>query len=182
MLVLLSLVTGPSFMPISWMVMELWKFSLVKDWPEIWKSEIPLPPFFPISGYSGELSIPNLARVFSIECYWILLITRVTAILNSNTSTCSDCFCDISVSSAFLFSTRNVLKFEEKPLDIRRAGNSIVKNFIYESILKLNILFLYVLIFLKVNESRYKQYLVTLHFFTLKKLWKSLRENKYCHN
>ena len=33
-----SLVTGPSFMPISSLVLELWQFSFIKDWWEIRKS------------------------------------------------------------------------------------------------------------------------------------------------
>ena len=36
-----SLVTGPSLMSISSMVLELWQFSFTRDWPEIQKSEIP---------------------------------------------------------------------------------------------------------------------------------------------
>ena len=45
-----SLVTGPSFMSILSPVLELWQFSFKRDWPEIRKSEIPLPEFCPISG------------------------------------------------------------------------------------------------------------------------------------
>ena len=33
-----SLVTGPSFMSISSLVLELWQFSFIRDWPEIRKS------------------------------------------------------------------------------------------------------------------------------------------------
>ena len=36
-----SLATGPGFMSISLMVLELWQFSFIKDWPEIRKSKIP---------------------------------------------------------------------------------------------------------------------------------------------
>ena len=36
-----SLVTGPRFMSISSLVLELWQFSFVRDWPEIRKLEIP---------------------------------------------------------------------------------------------------------------------------------------------
>ena len=35
-----SLVTGPSFMSISSLVLEFWQFSFTRDWPEIRKSEI----------------------------------------------------------------------------------------------------------------------------------------------
>ena len=48
-----SLVTGPNFMSISSLVLELWQFSFVRDWPEIRRLEIPPPEFFPISGDWG---------------------------------------------------------------------------------------------------------------------------------
>ena len=34
------LVTDPNFMSISTLALELWQFSFIRDWPEIWKSEI----------------------------------------------------------------------------------------------------------------------------------------------
>ena len=36
-----SLVTGPSFMSISSLVLELWQFTFIRDWPENQKSVIP---------------------------------------------------------------------------------------------------------------------------------------------
>ena len=36
-----SLITGPSFMSITYPVLELWQFSFIKDWANIRKSEIP---------------------------------------------------------------------------------------------------------------------------------------------
>ena len=74
-----SLVAGSSFMSISSLVLELWQFSFIRDWPEIRKSEIPPSEFCPISGDWGELWIPNLARMSLIECYWMLQNSRVTA-------------------------------------------------------------------------------------------------------
>ena len=74
-----SLDTGPSFMSISSLVLELWQFSFIRDWPEIRKSEIPPSEFFPISGDWDKLWIPNLARMFLIECYWMLQNSRATA-------------------------------------------------------------------------------------------------------
>ena len=74
-----GLVTGPSFMSISSLVLELWQFSFIKDWQEIRKSEIPLYEFCPISGDWGELWIPNLARMSLTECYWMHQNSRVTA-------------------------------------------------------------------------------------------------------
>ena len=78
-LVSLSLVTGPSFMSISLLVLELWQFSFIRNWPEIRKSEIRRSEFFQISGEWGKLWIPNLARMSLIECYWSLQSSRVTA-------------------------------------------------------------------------------------------------------
>ena len=67
-----SLVTGPSFMSISSLVLELWQFYFIRDWPEIRKSEIPSSEFCPMSGDGGELWIPKLAWMFLIEYYWML--------------------------------------------------------------------------------------------------------------
>ena len=66
-----SLVTGRSFMSISLRLLELWQ--------EIRKSEIPTSEFCPISGNSGELWIPNLARMSLIECCWTLQSPGFTA-------------------------------------------------------------------------------------------------------
>ena len=43
-----GLVTGPSFIAISLLGMELWQFSFIADWPKIWKLEILLSEFCPI--------------------------------------------------------------------------------------------------------------------------------------
>ena len=51
----------------------------IRDWPEIWKLEISLSEFCPISRDWGELEIPNLARMFLMKCYWMLQNARVTA-------------------------------------------------------------------------------------------------------
>ena len=72
-------VTGPSFMSISSLVLELWQFSFIRDWPEIQKSEIPRSEFCPIFGDWGEIWRPNLAPMFLIECYWMQQNSRVTA-------------------------------------------------------------------------------------------------------
>ena len=74
-----SLVTGPSFMSLSSLFLELWQFSFIRDWPEIRKSEILPSEFCPISGDWVGLWIPNLARMSLIECYWMLQNSRVTA-------------------------------------------------------------------------------------------------------
>ena len=72
-----SLVTGPNFKSISWL--ELRKFWLVKDWPEIWKSQIPQSEFCPVSWDCDKLEILNLVRISLIKCYEMLQNTRVTA-------------------------------------------------------------------------------------------------------
>ena len=41
-----SLVIGPSFMSISLLFLDLWQFSFIKEWLEIWKSVITLCEFF----------------------------------------------------------------------------------------------------------------------------------------
>ena len=74
-----NLVAGPSFMSMSSLVVELWQFSFIRDWPEIRKSEIPPSEFCPISGDWGKLWIPHLAWMSLIECYWMLQNSRVTA-------------------------------------------------------------------------------------------------------
>ena len=73
------LVIGPSFMSISSLVLEFWQFYFIRDWPEIWKSEIPPSEFWPIFGDWGKLWIPNLARMSLIKSYWMLQDARVSA-------------------------------------------------------------------------------------------------------
>ena len=60
-------------------VLELWQFSFIRDWPEIWKSEIIPSEFCPIPGDWGELGIPNLARMSQMKSYWMLQHARVSA-------------------------------------------------------------------------------------------------------
>ena len=81
MFILSSLVTSPSFMSISLLVLELRQFSFIKDWPEIRKSEIPPPEFCPISRDCSKLGIPNFARIrVSLKkCYYMLQNARVKA-------------------------------------------------------------------------------------------------------
>ena len=62
------LVTVLSFLLIWPLVLELWQFSFIRDWPEIRKLEVPLSEFYPISGDWGKLRIPNLARIFLRKC------------------------------------------------------------------------------------------------------------------
>ena len=56
-----SLVSGPGLLWISSLVLELWQFLLIKDWPEIRQLKITLSVFFAISENWGTLGIPNLA-------------------------------------------------------------------------------------------------------------------------
>ena len=62
-----SSVTSPSFISISSLDLELWQFSFISDWPEIWKLEITQSEFFPMSGEWGELLIQNLGTNVSDE-------------------------------------------------------------------------------------------------------------------
>ena len=79
-LFLLSILgTGPSFMSISSLVLELWQFSFIRGWPEIRVSEIPPYELRPISGAWTGLWIPNLSQMSLIECYWMPQNIRVTA-------------------------------------------------------------------------------------------------------
>ena len=73
------LVTGPSFMSISSLVVELWQFSFIADWRGIRKLEIPRSEFCLISRDWGELWIPNFAKMSLTESYWMLQNFRVTA-------------------------------------------------------------------------------------------------------
>ena len=73
-----SLVTRPSFMSVSSLVLELWLYSFIKDWPEIRKSEIPPFEFCPISRDWYKSGIRNLARISLIKCYWMLQNSRFT--------------------------------------------------------------------------------------------------------
>ena len=73
-----SFVTGPSFMYISSLVLQLWQF-FYKRLTEIRKSVIPPYGFCPISGDWDQLGIANLARMSLLKCYWMLQNARVTA-------------------------------------------------------------------------------------------------------
>ena len=52
-----------NFKSISSLVLEWRQFSFIRDWPEIWKLEIPTTEFCPISGGCGESGIRNLAQM-----------------------------------------------------------------------------------------------------------------------
>ena len=67
-----SVVTGPSFMSVSWLVLELWQFLHIRYWPEFWELEIPLSEFCSISRDGGKLETPHLAWVSLMKSNWIL--------------------------------------------------------------------------------------------------------------
>ena len=73
------LVTGLSFMSISSLLLELWQFPCIRDWPEVWKSKIPPSEFYPISGNWVKLGMPNLTRRSTIKFYRMLKNARATA-------------------------------------------------------------------------------------------------------
>ena len=72
------LVAGPSYMSISSLVLELCQFSVIRDWAEIRKPEIPV-WICPISGDWSELRIPNLTQMSIIKwCCWMMQNISVT--------------------------------------------------------------------------------------------------------
>ena len=83
MFFLSSLVTGPSFLSISSLVLELWQFSFISNWQEIRKLEVSPHEFWLISGDWGKLKIPNLAWMFLMKCYWMLQNTRAITFIVS---------------------------------------------------------------------------------------------------
>ena len=75
---LVNFSSGANFMSILSLVLKLWQFTVIRDWPETRQSEIPPSEFCQIFGDWGELWIPNLARVSLMKCYWMLPNDRVT--------------------------------------------------------------------------------------------------------
>ena len=73
-----SLVTGPSFILISLLVLKWWQFSFTMDWPLIWKigsTDVWVCLFLD----RGKLGIPILVQMSLIKCYWTLQNVWVTA-------------------------------------------------------------------------------------------------------
>ena len=62
-----SLFSGPSFMPKSLPLQELRQFLLIRNLSRNPVNENTTSEFCPISGYSSELRIPNLARMFLMK-------------------------------------------------------------------------------------------------------------------
>ena len=57
----------------------------IRDWPEVWKSEIPASEFCPVSGDWGKLGIANLAWMSLMKCYWMLQnASTVSELLKEN--------------------------------------------------------------------------------------------------
>ena len=67
-----SLVTSLRFIEISWLVLKLWQFSFIRDWPEIWKPKLPSSEFCPISEDWDKWGIQSVTRMFLIKCYWMM--------------------------------------------------------------------------------------------------------------
>ena len=67
MFLLSSIVTGPGFMSVSLLVLELRQFLLIKDWSEIRKLQIPPSKSYPKSGGWNELGIPNFTRMSLVK-------------------------------------------------------------------------------------------------------------------
>ena len=73
-----SLVTGLSSISIPLVVLKLGQVLLIRDWPEIWKSETPSSIFWPISGDWEKLGILYLVIMYLIKSYWMLQNVGVT--------------------------------------------------------------------------------------------------------
>ena len=67
-----GLINGPSFIMISFLVLELWQFLFIRDWPEIRKSERPLSEFCPIPGEWCKLPYAAKCQVYSFYCFWVI--------------------------------------------------------------------------------------------------------------
>ena len=80
-----SLFSGPSFMPKSLPLQELRQFLLIRNLSRSPVIENTTSEFCPIFGYSSELRIPNLARMFLMKviyaakcqiytpyCFWVI--------------------------------------------------------------------------------------------------------------
>ena len=74
---LFILVTGPSFKWTTSLFLELLQFAFIRDWPEIWKSEILPSSFSPSSRDWGKLRLPILTRLSLMKCYWMQQNSRV---------------------------------------------------------------------------------------------------------
>ena len=76
LILLSSVITGPSFMSILSMVLELWQFSFTRNWPETQK----IPPVWVLLNIWVDLGIPTLAQMSLIKCQCLLQIDRVTTL------------------------------------------------------------------------------------------------------
>ena len=74
------LVTDPSFMSISLLVLDLWQFLFIRDWPGIRKLEITTSVLWLIFEDWGELRVPNLAAMCVMKSYLMLPRARFTAL------------------------------------------------------------------------------------------------------
>ena len=74
-----SLVTGPSFMSTSSLLLELWQFLFIRDWPEIRKSEISSVWDLPSIWRLGQVRKVKFGMNVSNKIYWMLQNVRVTA-------------------------------------------------------------------------------------------------------
>ena len=73
------LVAGPSFMPISLLVLELLQFLLIRVWPGTRKLEILPSKFCPIFRNWSKLGIPSLARMSLTKLFSMLQNSKFTA-------------------------------------------------------------------------------------------------------
>ena len=80
---LLSLVTGRSFISISSLLLELWQFSFIKDWPEIQTLETPPSEFLLNIWRLGRVRDTKFGTNVSNKMLWMLQNAKVTAFIVS---------------------------------------------------------------------------------------------------
>ena len=77
--ILSNRVTGPGFLSISLLILQLWQLLFITYWQEIQKSETNPSQLCAIFRDWGELWIPNLAGLSLLQSYWMLKNVGVTA-------------------------------------------------------------------------------------------------------
>ena len=143
-----SLVTGPSVMSISSLVLDLWQFSFIRDWPEVRKLELTPLEFCPIYGDWGELGISNLPHMCLMKCYWILQNARVTTFIvselvkfptalpieirakNANGCKCRSFYCCLVAIYYFETVLKNFRELRHKDAPVLHISSSILQNYV----------------------------------------------------
>ena len=124
-----SLVTGPSFTSISWLVLELWHFLFIKDRPGIGKSEIPPSGFCQLCERLGQIKDNKFGKNVSNKkllntakyqgyCFWVNKGKpkgegiNLTWYLKAFCSLCSLCW------NCLTLSWRSSLSYQNQSIDL----------------------------------------------------------------